>query len=414
MRRLLLLGGGHAHVHVLREMGRERFAAAEVTLVTPFARQIYSGMVPGIVAGHYQADDAAIPLAPLAAAAGVAMHETAAVALDAARRQVRLADGRTLGYDVLSLDVGSDMDRGRLPGAREHAIFVRPIETFLAAVENVLDAAAERPLDIVIVGGGAAGVELALAFQFRLGLLGPIGARGHEAGRVALVVGGERVLPGYPEAVRRHAEQALDRNRVTLFRDTCTEVRADAVVLASGARVACDAPVIATGSEAPRWLAGSGLALDGQGYVVTGPTLQSGSHPEVFAAGDVTTRIDAPHPRSGVYAVRAGPPLLANLRAWCSAPGLAAAAATEGAATALTSGAPLKRYTPQARSLNILSCGQRRAIAARGNWVAAGRWVWWWKNVIDRRFVAGYVLPAAPAGAPAAPRAPVTPSAGTR
>jgi len=398
VKQLLLLGGGHAHVHVLREMARERFAAAEVTLVTPFLRQMYSGMVPGVVAGHYSADQAAIALAPLAAAGGVNLIESAAVGLDAVRRRVRLANGTVLGYDALSIDTGAEMDRGRLPGAREFAIFVRPIEHFLGAIERLLDAAAARPLDVVVLGGGAAGVELALALQFRFEV------QGGEASRVALVLGGERVLPGYPEPVVRHAERALERARITLFRDTCVEVRADSVVLASGARLACDAPVIATGAEAPAWLAGSGLALDGQGFIVTGPTLQSGSHPEVFAAGDVATRIDAPHARSGVYAVRAGPPLLANLRAFCS-------------------GAPLVRHLPQARALSLVSCGRRRAIASRGKWVSEGRWVWWWKDRIDRGFVARYTVPAsadakAPSGAApapsAAPAAEVIPSAGTR
>lgn len=382
-------------MHVLREMGRERFAAAEVTLVTPFLRQMYSGMVPGVVAGHYRAEQAAIQLAPLAGAAGVSVLETAAVGLDAVRRAVRLASGQVLGYDVLSIDTGSEMDRGRIPGAREHAIFVRPVEHFLADVDDMLDAASRQALDLVVIGGGAAGVELALALQFRLGLLGG------EPGRVALVVGGEHLLAGYPPAVARHAERALERARVTLFRDQCVEIRADAVVLASGARLACDVPVLATGSEAPGWLAGSGLALDGQGFIVTGPTLQSGSHPEVFAAGDVATRIDAPHPRSGVHAVRAGPPLLQNLRAFCS-------------------GAPLKRHMPQAKTLNLLSCGRRRAIASRGGWSAEGRWVWWWKDRIDRAFVARHAASGMPVAVPAGTTAAagvageVIPSAGTR
>jgi NADH dehydrogenase FAD-containing subunit len=123
-------------------------------------------------------------------------------------------------------------------------------------------------------------------------------------------------------------------------------------------------------------VAGSGLALDGKGFIVTGPTLQSGSHPEVFAAGDVASRIDAPHAKSGVYAVRAGPPLAANLRLWC--------------ALGEAGGVQLRRHMPQARTLNLVSCGARRAIASWGPWSAEGRWVWWWKNHIDRAFVARY------------------------
>lgn len=410
MKRLLLLGAGRAHLHLLRELARQPLAAAaEVTLVSAGARTLHSAMLPGVVAGYYPAEQATIALAPLAAAAGVRLVDASVAGLDAQRRRVLLADGQPIEYELLSICTGAAMDRERLPGARAHALFVRPYERFLAQLEALLDAASMRALDVVVVGGGASGVELALALQFRLALLGVAGSA--EAGRVALVIGGERVLPGYPAAAARHAEAALNRARVTLFRDRCVEVKRDALVLASGARVACDVPVLATGPEAPAWLAGSGLALDGHGFVVTGPTLQSGSHPEVFAAGDVATRIDAPHARNGAFALAAGPPLAANLRAACAGAG--------ELAPGLVGGMPLARHNPPARTLALLSCGRRRAIASRGGLTAAGRWVWWWKDHAERAFVARHslgapVAPAAAAASAAAPAGAAIPSAGTR
>lgn len=366
-KRLVLLGGGHAHVQVLHALAREPMAGADVLLITPFARQMYSGMVPGLVAGHYTADQCAIPLTPLAAAAGVPMVEGMAVALDTAARVVHLADGRTAEYDVLSLDTGASMDRDRIRGARDNAMFVRPIEHFVRLLDGLVELARQRVVDVVVVGGGAAGVELALALQHRLA-----GAdRGEERVRVALVTGGPAPLQDYPPAVMRHAAAVLAARRVTVFRDTCAELQPGVLVLGSGARLACDAPVLATGAEPPPWLAGSGLQLDVRGFVCTGPTLQSCSHPEVFAAGDVASRVDAPHPRSGVYAVRAGPPLLLNLRRHVA-------------------GGVLQPYQPQRKTLNLISCGERRAIMSWGDWVAQGRWAWWWKNHIDRQFVARY------------------------
>jgi pyridine nucleotide-disulfide oxidoreductase family protein len=366
-KRLVLLGGGHAHVQVLHALAREPMAGADVLLITPFARQMYSGMVPGLVAGHYTADQCAIPLTPLAAVAGVPMVEGMAVALDTAARVVHLADGRTAEYDVLSLDTGASMDRDRIRGARDNALFVRPIEHFVRLLDGLVELARQRVVDVVVVGGGAAGVELALALQHRLA-----GAdRGEERARVALVTGGPAPLQDYPPAVMRHAAAVLAARRVTVFRDTCAELQPGVLVLGSGARLACDAPVLATGAEPPPWLAGSGLQLDVRGFVCTGPTLQSCSHPEVFAAGDVASRVDAPHPRSGVYAVRAGPPLLLNLRRHVA-------------------GGVLQPYQPQRKTLNLISCGERRAIMSWGDWVAQGRWAWWWKNHIDRQFVARY------------------------
>ncbi len=375
MKRLLLLGGGHAHVHVLQDLARERAAGAEVTLASPFMQQTYSGMVPGLVAGHYAAAQCAIPLLPLARAAGVRFVHSAAVVLDAKQRSVTLANGDKLGYDVLSLDVGGVMDRQVVPGAREHALWVRPIEQFVHWADQMIAIGGERTLDVVVVGGGAAGVELALALQHRLNRMGT-------GSRLTLVAGPEGVLLGYPPDTVRRGLRALRRFRVVVVNEACTAITASHVHLSNGARLVCDAPVMCIGTSAPPWLHGSGLAQDERGFISTGPTLQSLSHPEVFAAGDVASRPDAPHPRSGVYAVRAGPPLAHNLRR-------------------AVAGGELMAYLPPLRTLNLLSCGRRRAILSYGDWSAQGRWVWWLKDRIDRAFVARYILPGEAASAPA-------------
>jgi pyridine nucleotide-disulfide oxidoreductase family protein len=375
VKRLILAGGGHAHVHVLRDLARAGLAGAEVLLVSPHARQLYSGMVPGLVAGHYGAGQCSIPLPPLAQAAGVRLLQDTVQRLDAAAGTIELASGQRLTYDVLSLDTGAVIDRDRLPGAREHGLFLRPIEHFVRLLDPLLALARERVLDVVLVGGGAAGVEVAMALQHRLA------GQGDERARVALVSGGPPPLFGYPQAVIDRGLRALSQRRITVLHDSATAIEAGAVHLANGARLACDAPVIATGADAPPYLQGSGLQLDERGFVLTGPTLQSLSHPQVLAVGDVASRSDAPHPRSGVYAVRAGPPLAHNLRC-------------------LVDGAALRTHQPQARTLNLLSCGNRRAIASYGLWSAQGRWVWWWKDRIDRGFVARYGGGGMPDGVP--------------
>lgn len=372
MKRLLLLGGGHAHVHVLQALAREPLPATEVCLLSPYTRQMYSGMVPGLVAGHYRAEDCAIALTPLAQAARVHSIQGAAVAIQAAQREVHLASGEVLSYDLLSVDTGAVMDRKRVPGASEHGLFVRPIEAFVQLLDGLWALAQRRVLNVVVVGGGAAGVELALALQYRLNELGkPQRQTVAEHARVALVTGGDVPLAGYAPGVIRRAADVLARQRITVFRDTCAAIEAGHLVLGSGARLACDAPVLATGAEAPAWLAGSGLALDPRGFVRTGATLQSTSHTDVFAVGDVASRSDAPHAKSGVYAVRAGPPLALNLRRHLA-------------------GGALLPHAAQTRTLNLLSCGQRSAIVSWGPLHAQGRWAWWWKDHIDRAFVARY------------------------
>jgi pyridine nucleotide-disulfide oxidoreductase family protein len=359
VKRLVLLGGGHTHVEVLRAFATEPVTGAQITLVSPFERQLYSGMLPGWIAGHYEHDDFAIPLGPLAAAARAEFVQGAVTGIDAAARCIRLADGRETSYDLLSIDIGGVMDRDAIAGAREHGLYLRPIEHFAKLWEAVLQLAAERSLYVVVIGGGAAGAEIAMALQHRFG----------ERARLSLVTGGGPPLATHLPEVQQRVQRALRRLKITEFDEACAEVTASHVVLASGVRLACEAPVIAIGTSAPKWLAASGLALDEQGYVLTGPTLQSTSHANVFAAGDVASRIDMPHPKSGVYAVRAGAPLALNLRRFVAA----------GA---------LQVHQPKASSLNLVSCGKRYAIASWSGLSFEGTWVWHWKDHIDRAFIA--------------------------
>jgi pyridine nucleotide-disulfide oxidoreductase family protein len=358
MKKLLLLGGGHAHLQVMRAFAAQALPGAEVTLVTPWPRLTYSGMVPGFVAGHYTLEQCSVPLATMAQKAGVRLLQAAATGIDLAARTVTLADGRALPYDVLSLDTGATIDRDAIAGAREHGLFVRPIEAFTQLWERMHELAQARPMCVVVVGGGAAGVELALAMHHRLG----------DRSRISLVTGGGPPVQSHPPSVQQRVVRALKRRNVTILEDVCTEVTAAHVLLGRGTRVACDAAVLALPAFAPPWLRATGLALDERGFVATHATLQSSSHPEVFAAGDVASPTDAPRPKSGVYALRAGAPLALNLRR-------------------LLAGGQLEPWRPQPRALNLLACGEKYAIASWGRWSAEGRWVWRWKDRIDRGFI---------------------------
>jgi len=359
---VLLLGAGHAQLAVLAALGREHMPGAQVTLVTTHERQLYSGMVPGVVARRFQVEDAAIPLAPLVQRAGATLRIGRAVAIDPGARAVTLADGARIEFDVLSINTGPSLDRDRIAGAREHALFVRPIESFVEFWQRTRRLAHERPLAVVVVGNGAAGFELTLSVRHDLG----------PRASVAMISDGP-LLPAYPEAVRERGTRALKRANVQVLPGLCTAVSARHVEIGP-MRVACDVPILAIGSDPPTWLAGSGLALDAAGFVRVGATLQSASHPHVFATGDVSVRDDDKHPRSGVYAVRAGPALALNLRRFVA-------------------GGELQPHRPPPRSLNLLSLGDGRAIASWGEWSAQGRLMGWWKDHIDRSFIARYRAP---------------------
>lgn len=358
--RLVLLGGGHAQLAVLQRLARQRPAGVEVVLVTPALRQVYSGMLPGWLAGHYTEVQCVVALAPLAEAAGVVLRQAAAVGLDAAARTVRLDDGGVIGYDVLSVNTGPVQDPARFGGG--HGVegggvpTLRPIEDWLARTTRRL--AEAPPRRVIVVGGGAAGFELALAWRHRLGA----------AAEVMIVTGASGLLSNYPAAVRRLAARALAERGVRCTVSAAREVALNAVVTVDGRIWAADEVVLATGTVAPVWLRGSGLRLAADGGLATLPTLQSVSHPEVFAAGDVASRVDRPLPKSGVYAVRAG------------------AALADNVLRRLAGQAPVAWDAP-VRTLNLLSLGERSAIASWGPLAVQGRWVWRWKDRIDRRFM---------------------------
>ena len=341
MKRVLLAGAGHAHAVFLCSLAEQPLYGARFTLVSPYARQLYSAMLPGVIAGHYRREEAEFDVAALAARAYAEFVPGSLVRLDAARRVALLADGRQLPYDIASLNVGSRTE-DTTPGAHEHALPLKPYERLVERLRY--DA------HVAIAGGGASGAELAMALRHR-----------------GVVVTLYSEQSAFVPKLARRIERALRRRGV----DFRPGMRADAVesgpvVIAGQAHQQFDQVLWAAGPAPLAWLERSGLTRDEQGFVRVDATLRSVSHPEVFAAGDCAATGE---PKSGVHAVRQGEVLAHNLRA----------AVTE---------TPLVPYEPRPHALLLLTCGARYAIAARGNWSAQGRWAWWWKNWIDRRWMA--------------------------
>lgn len=365
MKKLVLVGGGHAHVYVLAALAARPLADTEVTLVTPGTRQIYSGMLPGWIAGHYALEECALPLDALARKAGVHLRQTSCDALDLAARRMHCANGESITFDVISVDSGPVAALDRLPGAAEHALTIRPIEGFVAAWPGLLERARRGKFALTIVGDGAAAIELAFAMRARFV------AEGFADWRLTLIGSDPQPLPGLPLLLRRRAARLLAAKGIAYRGGQRVAVLHERQVeLADGACHAADAVLLATGAAAPRWPGTAGLAVDGGGFIRVAATLQSVSHPCVFAAGDVAAYADA-RPKSGVFAVRAGPPLAANLRAWCE-------------------GMPLQPWHPQRRALYLLSAADGTALAAWGPFSASGAWVWRWKDRIDRDFIARF------------------------
>jgi selenide,water dikinase len=345
----------------------------EITLIAKEVLAPYSGMLPGFVAGHYSLTDCQIDLRRLAAFAGARIIEGAATGIDPVARRVHIRGHESLAYDALSIDTGITPDTREIAGAEAHALLVKPVSEFAPKWQRVLDRARQAggPRRIVAVGGGAAGVELILAARNRLTAPQSWEARREDPFSYTLVAGAG-VLAGHPPRARSLAREALERAGVEIVvNDTAVAITPQAVRLRSGRTLPCDAAMVSTRATAPAWFAATGLARDVGGYLALRPTLQSMSHDDVFAAGDCATVVADPRPKAGVFAVRQGPVLARQLRRYLEM-------------------RLLDPFVPQRAFLSLVSLGEKSAIASRGSLAAAGHWAWVWKDLIDRRFMAGF------------------------
>jgi selenide,water dikinase len=350
---LVLLGAGHAHVEVLRQFAHRPEPGVRLTLIGREPDTPYSGMLPGLIRGEYRFDEAHIDLAPLAAAAGARLILGAAEGIDLVGRRVLVRDRPLVPFDLLSIDVGGEP---AVPDNR--GIPVKPIGTFLARLTE-LQATLPRDGRIAVIGGGAAGTELALALARRF----------DGQARIVLVSASPEPLPSAPLAARKRVRTALAEAGVELIGGVQAGCFANGKLsLSDGGFLDADAALWATGVRGPSFLAESGLACDQDGCVRINRTLRSVSHPFVFAAGDCAALEGAPRPKAGVWAVRAGAVLAPNLRR-------------------AVRGKPLKRWHPQREALAILGLGNGEAVAWRNGFSVSGRLVWRWKDRIDRRWM---------------------------
>lgn len=369
---LVLAGGGHAHLFVLEGLAQGRFPPGlAVTVVAPDPRHAYSGMVPGLIGGRYRPEEVLINLAALARSAGATFHQGKVEALDPGGRIVTLTNGHRLPCDLISFAIGSGNAGTDRPGVAASALLVKPIDRTLAivpAVERAARGVAPPGPPVVVVGGGAAGVELALNLRTRLRLLG------HAEAAVSLVDGHDQILRDRSAACRRAAEAALARQRVRLVLGAEVARREGRrLLLADGRSLDAELAIWATGPTAPSLFADSGLATDAEGYLRVDSTLRSISHPAIFAAGDAVSLEHHPDlARAGVYAVRQGPVLRDNL------------------AEAARGGVPRRRFRPQRRFLALLNTGDGRAIFSYGAFAASGAWAMALKDRIDRRFLSRF------------------------
>lgn len=365
---LVLLGMGHGHLQVLRDWGQQLRKGVELTVVSPSSEVTYSPGLSAWVNGSRQTADINISIEPWLRATGAKWIQDRCVALDANARTIQLRNNpeQLLHFDWLSINTGSSMGLQQLedlmPGARGRVLPVRPTEQFMDYWIRAIQTATQRTMAVSVIGAGAGGVELALAIKRRL-----LDAQSQTS--VTLIAGDDHWLAAPDSSLRRAALKALRRAHIQVFTQRCVGFSDGELLLDNGMRLACDLPIVATGSMAPTWLRDSGLHLDAHGYVAVNAQQQSTSHLRVFALGDVSTRVDRPQAKNASNALQAGRQHAQTL--WSAIQGLDPAAS------------PLPRQT-----LQFIDTSDGRAIAHWGKWCVSGRWVQQWKQHRDQQLIA--------------------------
>jgi len=379
---LVLIGGGHSHVFVLKQFGMKKMPGVRVTLVAKEVNTPYSGMLPGHIAGHYTWDECHVDLRPICTFAGHRIIHDEAVSIDTKNKRVILKGRPPIPYDALSIDIGITPAVGEMSqGASNFTIPVKPIYGFGARWEALLKRVMTTSTQtrIVVVGGGAGGVELALAMQHRLHT--ELKATGQPLDRATftLVTRG-KLMPTHAGATRTtFLDICASRGVLIIEEDGVKNVSKASVQLASGREVPADECIWCTQAAPQAWPGDAGLETDG-GFIKVSAALESTSHSGVFAAGDIASVVGHPRPKAGVFAVRQGPPLADNLRRYLL-------------------GEPLLDFTPQNNFLGLISTGSKHAVASWGSVSfggasTAGALLWAWKDRIDKKWMEMYkVMP---------------------
>jgi selenide,water dikinase len=363
-KRVVLVGAGNAHLVLLRRWGMRPLPGVAVTLVNEAAVIPYSAMVPAHIAHDYTADEITIDLVRLCQAVRVRFVPERVTGIEPDARQVSFAARPPLGYDVLSLGLGSIPACPAPRAAAPWSLTMRPLASLLRKLDQLEEklGSSGQPFHLAVVGGGASGCELALAIQKRFAPCAGF--------RLTLLQGNERLLPQFPSSAARAFATAFQQ-RGMAFRVNARVIDSQnsSLVLENGERMVCDAVLWATEAAAPPILRESGLAVDAGGFLQVAETLQSRSDPNIFGTGDCVAFAAYPDlPKNGVHAVREGAVLFDNVAAFLREE-------------------PLRPFRPQRFCLNLLSTADGAAVLCYGPVACPGRWARRLKDRIDRAWI---------------------------
>jgi selenide,water dikinase len=359
---LVLVGGGHSHALVLRQWAMNPLPGVRITLISPQTMTPYSGMLPGLIAGHYSFEQTHIDLVKLALWANIRFIQDKVTAIDAETKTLALGNRPDIEFDVVSIDIGSTPNQ-QIEGANKYSTPVKPISDFYARWNLIQEQVKQHKIkSLAVVGGGAGSVEVIMAFACKL-------QKTNTSLQYHLITGAEDILPGYNHQVITQVKKQLKKYNITVHNSTrVTKLSKGLVHCQKGDPILSDEIIWCTQASGASWLKKGQLACDDAGFMNVRQTLQSLEYDYVFGAGDIVNMVASPRPKAGVYAVRQAPVLFHNLQA-------------------VLLNQKLMNYKPQDGFLSLLALGEKKATGSKSLVSFSGDWVWRWKDSIDRKFM---------------------------
>lgn len=360
MRTLILVGAGHAHLHIIKNLIKEPLEGIEVILISPSRYQYYSGMFSGYTEGLYNIEDIRIDIAPLCKKASISWYEQAVVSLDAEQKILLTDQGEVLSYDALSFDIGSLTAHTDIKGVKEYARRIKPNFHFPEMIHAMQES--KQP---VVVGGGIVGTEVALSLQAWR-------TKHHYEEPVKLISSSFRLLENYAESISSKIENIVQNSNIQIHLKEKVEEINSTKIITDHNKLDYKDVIWLGGPRAPELFRLSNLPIDEKGYLEVESTLQVKKYPSIFGAGDCVSFSHAPEtPRNGVSAIRESPVLWENIKGF------------------LTTGEG-EHYTPQSKTLEIMSIGNQNGLLLYGGISLKGKLAWRLKHKIDKKFMKTY------------------------
>jgi NADH dehydrogenase FAD-containing subunit len=360
-RHLVLIGGGHAHMTVILNLRDYIQRGHKVTLIGPSAYHYYSGMGPGLLGGIYRPQDVRFHIKKMAEDRGAFFIQDFVAHLDPHKKFLTLESGKQIDYDVISCNTGSFVPTDDVTVAGDYIFTVKPIENLIKVRVLIVAGLGTVTPRFLIVGGGAAALELS----------GNLWRLVQQTGTSAAITicGGRNFLSSMPQKARRYARKSLRARNIEIIEGVrVSRLEGSLAVLDDDQEVAFDLALVAWGIRPSPLYSASGIPTSDDGGLLVNEYLQSVAYPEIFGGGDCITFEKRPLDKVGVYAVRQNPVLHHNLMA-----------ALEDRS--------LQAFQPQDSYLLIYNLGDNTGIFYRGNWMWKGRLVFHLKDYIDRKFM---------------------------